>query len=126
MNRRIAFPSQITLLVQYPRTNTVQIPFYDPLAAEDDEAESKAASWSTKSSMTDLGGCGEVAGTAAMTDDRLVGTSRCPSGSKPGAMRRSASRFRRSFSSARERRYSSRRVVCAASVERRDDSSVRT
>ncbi|KAF8213824.1 P-loop containing nucleoside triphosphate hydrolase protein [Mycena galopus ATCC 62051] len=66
--------------------------------------------------MTDLGGWGEAVGAVAIIDERLVGTSRWPSGSKPGAIRRRASRFRRSFSSARARRYSSRRVACDASV----------
>lgn len=59
-------------------------------------------------------------------DSRFIGTSGVLLGSKPGAIRRKASRFLRSFSSSRAFRYASRRAACAASVDLRDASSVKT
>jgi len=82
--------------------------------------------------MTDLVGrwlgrllsLGVPAAEVALFVGPLVGTSGPPCGSKPGAILRNASRFRRSFSSSRERKYPSRRAVCAANVVRLEDSRV--
>ena len=62
----------------------------------------------------------------AVVDGPLVGTRGVELGSKPGAIRRSASRLRRSFSSLRARRYASRCAACAASVDRRASSTLIT
>jgi hypothetical protein len=89
---------------------------------------SMAASWSTRSSITDFGSVVTSVAERAVPDSGLsmrTGTKGTPWGSKPGAMRRKASRFRRSFSSSRERRYDSRRAACATSVLCRALSRVR-
>ncbi len=76
--------------------------------------------------MTDRGGDLESDVLTAVLDGPLVGTRGVEFGSKPGAMRLSASRLRRSFSSSRARRYASLRAACAASVDRRASSTLST
>lgn len=99
-------------------------------------AASIAASWSTMSSMTLLWrACpGAVAPPLSLCIATwsppplatLSGTKGPLDGSNPGAMRRRASRFRRSFSSSRCRRYASCRALCDANVDFREASRVRT
>ena len=102
--------------------------------------ESIAASWSTRSSITDLDrACVPSAGVGILDESalagcngsgtllaRFIGIRGAPDGSNPGAMRRSASRFRRSFSSSRAFSNASRRAACAANVARLELSTVNT
>lgn len=77
----------------------------------------RAGGWSGLSDPMKSGGL------TAVLDGPLVGTRGVECGSNPGAIRLSASRLRRSFSSSRARKYASRRAACAASVERRASST---
>ena len=79
-----------------------------------DLAESIAANWSTRSSITSRDAGDDCPGSEGFIEgeDTLVirvGTRVLPEGSKPGAMRRNASRWRRNFSSSRARKYAALR-----------------